>query len=150
MILSFIAIILSIIESQVLLLLLALTLSFPGSSGPNPFVTFNNGDLLGITADFPSVGGGATVKDGEFVQLNNQTITDSFQVRRYPDGGPILQRVGTLSGDVQYSLQSGETTSVPEAGTTLGTCLFVGLAGLTAGLRAGVEGRVWGVRKPHG
>ncbi|WP_414570395.1 hypothetical protein [Nostoc sp. CCY 9925] len=90
-----------------------------------PFITFDEGKLLGLTAAFITVNGlpGAF----EAINIQNQSITDSFFVRL----SPFDDTGGGLSGTVQYSLRggTGEPTLIPESSTVLGICLF-GLAGV--------------------
>ncbi len=92
--------------------------------GSNTFATFNNGELIGLTADFIPVSFAG--QSFEVFSIRGQQITSTFSVEFRPSGVVIA---GTLSSNVQYFLRDRETTSIPEPNTVLGTCIF-GLVGL--------------------
>lgn len=89
-----------------------------------PFVTLNNGELVGLTALFINTES-FPVNNYEFFTITNQEVVDNFTLRF----GPLKSISGTVSGNVQYSLREGseKPISVPEPATALGTSLF-GLA----------------------
>jgi hypothetical protein len=91
------------------------------------FVTFNNRELVGLTGFFPTVPFSSSSPNFEIFRINEQQVSNDYSVRL----SPFKTVSGSLSGNVQYSLQDvdGTPTPVPEPTTALGTCLF-GLAGL--------------------
>ena len=91
------------------------------------FVTFNNRELVGLTAFFPTVPFSSPFPNFEIFRINEQQVSNDYSVRF----SPFKTVSGSLSGNVQYSLRDvdGTPTPIPEPTTALGTCLL-GLAGL--------------------
>ncbi len=91
------------------------------------FVTFNNRELVGLTAFFFTREFDSPFGSFELFRINGEEVETQYSIRL-----SIFKTVsGSLSGNVQYSLRDvdGTSTPVPEPTTALGTCLF-GLAGL--------------------
>lgn len=95
-----------------------------GPGGNYPFLTFNNGKLVGLNAAFYIVEPvQSPLQNYEGLGINNKIAYGSFSIQSSRFEEPFVR---SYEGNVQYFLRGGgeKPTTVPEPSTVLGTCLF--------------------------
>jgi hypothetical protein len=102
---------------------------FETSFRPPASIVFRDGELLGLNAIFYLPASRPGIPNFEAFEFNEQQVRNIYRYQR-----PFALTVrpvysGDVFGNVQYSLRTGDTTSIPEPNAILGSCIF-GLGGL--------------------